>query len=246
MRFFQLLFWLLVRGLYRFRVYGRDAIPATGGCLIVCNRVSLLDRIVLQAACPRLLVIAADRILEIDDIAASLAAGEPVLFFPEEAMTRSGHLLPFAEPLNAILERLPPETPVIAACTDGLWGSIFSYRDGRLLWKRPRGFRRHVGVMFGKTACRTGPELRLAVQELAADLSIRQSEFLPLVHRTFIANAVRLRNLFRSYVIDNAAGERILTWGKMFVAAMCVTRYLRKRLGPEQNVGVWLPTSLGR
>ena len=263
MRFFQLLFWLLVRGLYRFRVYGRDAIPAAGGCLIVCNRVSLLDRIVLQAACPRLLVMAADLILDADDAVASLTGGEPVLVFPEGAMTRSGHLLPFDPCLVLILERMPPETPVIAACTDGLWGSRFSYRDGQflkarskgrsivtclgcvLLLLRPRGFRRHVGVMFGKTTARTAPELRLAVQELAADLAIRQSEFLPLVHRTFIANAVRLRNLFRSYVIDNAAGERILTWGKMFVAAMCVTRYLRKRLGPEQNVGVWLPTSLG-
>src|SRR5438046_1822574 len=47
------LWWVLVRVLYRFSVYGREHIPATGGCLIVCNHVSLIDRLVLRAACPR-------------------------------------------------------------------------------------------------------------------------------------------------------------------------------------------------
>jgi acyl-[acyl-carrier-protein]-phospholipid O-acyltransferase/long-chain-fatty-acid--[acyl-carrier-protein] ligase len=83
------------------------------------------------------------------------------------------------------------------------------------------------------------------VQELGAECAIRQSDFVPLVHRAFVRHAVRLRTLFRPCIIDNAAGERVLTWGKTFVGAMCVTRYLRGRLGPEQNVGVWLPTGLG-
>ena len=79
-----------------------------------------------------------------------------------------------------------------------------------------------------------------------ADLAIRESDHVPLVHRAFLRNAAQFRNVFRPCVIDNSTGPaRTLTWGKTLVAALCVTRYLRSRLGDAPNVGVWLPTSLG-
>jgi acyl-[acyl-carrier-protein]-phospholipid O-acyltransferase/long-chain-fatty-acid--[acyl-carrier-protein] ligase len=136
---------------------------------------------------------------------------------------------------------------VVPVATGGVWGGWFSYAGGRLFWKRPQGIRPAVGVLFGEPLPKTAPadELRLAVEELRADLATRLSDFTPLVHRTFVRNAVSLRNLFRPCIIDYAAGEKTLTWGKTFVAAMCVTRYLRGRVGVEPNVGVWLPTSLG-
>jgi acyl-[acyl-carrier-protein]-phospholipid O-acyltransferase/long-chain-fatty-acid--[acyl-carrier-protein] ligase len=88
--------------------------------------------------------------------------------------------------------------------------------------------------------------LRLAVQETMADCAIRESDHVLLVHRAFVRNAVKFRNLFRPCVIDHSTGaERTLTWGKTFVGACCVARYLRPRLGEAPNVGVWLPTSLG-
>jgi acyl-[acyl-carrier-protein]-phospholipid O-acyltransferase/long-chain-fatty-acid--[acyl-carrier-protein] ligase len=256
----RLLFSLLARLLYRFRAFGRENVPASGGVLIVCNRVSKLDRLVLRAACPRSLIIAPDRGWNSEELAAVLQRGEAVLVFPEGMLTRSGHILAFGPELDSLLAKI--DVPVIPAVTNGLWGSILSYRDGKLGWKWPRGLRRHVGVMFGMasggreppvsgvqhgglTPSARGSELRLAVEGLSADLAIRMSDFIPLVHRAFIRHAVRLRNIFKPCVIDNAAGERILTWGKMFVAVMCVTRFLRHKLGPEQNVGVWLPTSLG-
>lgn len=89
-------------------------------------------------------------------------------------------------------------------------------------------------------------DIRLAVQEAIADLAIRESDHIPLVHRAFVRNAAKFRNLFRTCVIDNATGApRTLTWGKTLVAAICVTKYLRSRVGEAANVGVWLPTSLG-
>src|SRR5439155_16561426 len=86
----------------------------------------------------------------VDDVAAALDRGEAMLIFPEGHLTRSGHMLPFGSELDGILQRGKASVPVIPACTDGLWGSVFSYRDERIVWKWPRGFRRHVAVMFGE------------------------------------------------------------------------------------------------
>ena len=255
----------LIRLFHRLRVFGRERVPRTGGCLIVCNHVSLIDREILKAASPRRLRFASNN--DPQAIADALDRGEAVLVFPEGNPTRSGHMLPWSDVVEQVLARVKSPVPIIPACADGLWGGIFSYHGGKILWKLPRARRPHVGVMFGEPLTpspRRGeggerrsrkpgegegdlrtPEIRAAVQELMADCATRQSDFTPLVHRQFVRNAVKFGNLFRPCVIDNAAGEKILTWGKMFVAAMCVTRYLRGRVGPEQNIGVWMPTSLG-
>lgn len=45
--------WQIVHGLYRFRVYHRERIPAAGGVLIVCNHASYIDWMVMWLACPR-------------------------------------------------------------------------------------------------------------------------------------------------------------------------------------------------
>ena len=43
----------LSRGLYRLRVVGDEHLPANGAALLVCNRVSVLDALLLMAASPR-------------------------------------------------------------------------------------------------------------------------------------------------------------------------------------------------
>ena len=247
MRVFRPVLWLLARLLSRFRVYHADRVPAAGGCLVVCNHVSSIDRWLLRAACPRWLTTVPGGDTAAAAVARALDGGAAVLLFPEGATTPSGHLLPFGPHVEVILAATTADVPVVPACTDGLWGGVFSYFGGRVGWKRPRAFRPPVAVMFGLPLPKTRPagDLRAAVHELTADCATRQSASLPLVHRQFVRNAVRLRNLFRPCVIDNSAGEKILTWGKMFAAAVCVTGYLRPRIGAGPNVGVWLPTGLG-
>jgi acyl-[acyl-carrier-protein]-phospholipid O-acyltransferase/long-chain-fatty-acid--[acyl-carrier-protein] ligase len=112
--------------------------------------------------------------------------------------------------------------------------------------KLPR-FRPRVAVWFGEPRKKgqKAADYRLAVQEAMADLAVRESDRVPLVHQRFLRNAAKFRNLFRPCVVDNSAGAKTLTWGKALVGALCVTRFLRPRLGDAANVGVWLPTSLG-
>ncbi|HUR55338.1 MAG TPA: AMP-binding protein [Gemmataceae bacterium] len=264
---------------YRYRVYGRERIPATGGVLIVCNHVSYIDWMLIWASCPRRVTIVlwdgyfksailrfwfgwVPEAVRIDNrsnrphalveslrkIAAALDEGRVVLLFPEGRLTRSGHLLPFGRGLELLLRRVKSDVPVIPTCTEGMWGSFFSHRGGTICKKWPRAGRPRVAVYFGNPVSKTLPaaDIRLAVQQATADCAILQSDYVMPVHRAFVRNAVKFRNLFRPCVIDHATGtERVLTWGKTFVGAVCVARYLKSRVGPEPNVGVWLPTSLG-
>ena len=106
--------------------------------------------------------------------------------------------------------------------------------------KKEGGARQNNGSVISSA------DIRLAVQEATADLALRESDYILPVHRAFVRNAARFRNIFKPCVIDNSAGPaRTLTWGKTLVGALCVTAYLRSRLGEAQNVGVWMPTSLG-
>jgi acyl-[acyl-carrier-protein]-phospholipid O-acyltransferase/long-chain-fatty-acid--[acyl-carrier-protein] ligase len=181
-------------------------------------------------------------------IGKALDAGRLVVIFPEGRLTRSGHMLPFGRGIERVLRQTVSDVPVIPTSTSGLYGGFFSYGGGPILRKWPRAFRPRVGVWFGKPVEKTlsAANLRLAVQEAIADLAIRDSDHITLLHRAFVRNACKFRNIFRTCIIDNSTSPaRTLTWGKTLVAALCVTRYLRPRLGDAANVGVWLPTSLG-
>ncbi len=232
---------LVVRLLVRFRVYARERVPRTGGCLLVANRVGPLDRLMFRAACPRGVRILPDRGYDVTDVAAALDGGACVLLFPEGGPTGSGHLRTFGPELDAILAATSTAVVVVPACSGGLWGGRWSLSPGQ-----PTDA---AGVTFGDPLPKTTPtpEVRLAVEVLRAELAIRLSDYTPLVHQGFVRRAVSFRGLFRPAVIDYAAGEKTLTGGKLFVGAMCVTNYLRGRVGAEKNVGVWLPRrSAGR
>jgi acyl-[acyl-carrier-protein]-phospholipid O-acyltransferase/long-chain-fatty-acid--[acyl-carrier-protein] ligase len=181
-------------------------------------------------------------------IATALDAGQLIVIFPEGRLTRSGNMLPFGRGIELALRHTKTNVVVVPACTDGLWGGFFSHGGGPILRKLPKAFRPPVSVWFGQPLAKghSAADYRLAVQEAMADLAIRESDRIRLAHRQFVRNAARWRNLFRPCVIDNSTGAaRTLTWGKTFVAALCVTRYLRNRVGDAATVGIWLPTSLG-
>ena len=185
---------------------------------------------------------------DLDRLCAAFDAGEVVVIFPEEALTRNGQMLPFGRGLERILARTSLQVPVIPAYLDNLWGSLWSWSGGRIFWKWPRSFRRRVALQFGRALLGNTPsaDIRLAVQECAAEVAIAESERLLPVHRGFVRMASSLRNLFQPAFVDVASGtEKRLTWGQVLVAVWCLSSWLRPRLRAESIVGIWLPTGLG-
>ena len=49
----RLLLWMFTHSVYRIRVEGRDNIPESGGALFVCNHVSFVDALLVQASTDR-------------------------------------------------------------------------------------------------------------------------------------------------------------------------------------------------
>lgn len=62
--------------------------------------------------------------------------------FPEGEISRTGKLNKFRPGVQRILSTHP--VPVVLCAVDGLWGSVFSYKSGKVLWKWPKSFRRTV------------------------------------------------------------------------------------------------------
>lgn len=274
-------FWLVAHGLYRFTVYHRDRVPATGPALIAANHVTYLDWLLLWVASPRpltfviyvgftthpvwrlVLTYARGRLIPIDitrrrphatvealdKVAAALDAGKVVVVYPEGTLSRNGQMHPFGRGIERVLKQTARPVPVIPTFLDNLWGTAFSWSKGRVFWKWPEGpFRRRAAVYFGEPlpGSTTAREVRAAVQEANADCGIRQSDHLLPPVRQLVRNAAKLRYAFRPAMVDLATGtERVLTWGRVLVASWGLADWLRSRLGPEPNVGVWLPTGMG-
>ena len=193
--------WLLIHSVYRLRTEGLEHIPESGPAVIVCNHVSFVDALVIAAACRRPIRFVMDhrifrwpvlsfvfrhsRAIPIApakedpqmmeaafaEVSKALAAGELVGLFPEGKITADGELCPFRPGITRILDANP--VPVVPLALRGLWGSMFSRKDGPAL-SRPlrRGLFSRIELIAGsalapETVCIPG--LQLQVAELRGD-----------------------------------------------------------------------------
>ncbi|MFN3713519.1 MAG: MFS transporter [Alcanivoracaceae bacterium] len=185
--------WMLTHTLYRVKHDGLDHIPDDGPCVLVCNHVSYVDALLLAGAIRRPVrfvmfkpiydlpvlnyIFRTGKTIPIDSKARNpaiyarafervkeeLDAGEVVCIFPEGKLTSDGEVDEFKNGIEKIIAINP--VPVIPMALRGLWGSVFSHKDGQALTKAPRRFWSRVGLVAGEPVP--------AVQVTAADLRER-------------------------------------------------------------------------
>ncbi len=261
--------WALTRTIYRIHVVGRDNIPAKGGALFVCNHVSFVDAMLLLASTDRrvrfivykgiyelpyvkpfarimgMISISSEQrpremIKSLKAASDGIRAGDVICIFAEGQITRIGHLLPFRRGFERIMKDV--DAPIVPVALDGVWGSIFSYKRGRFLWKVPRRLPYPVTVNYGTPLPPSSKpfEVRQVVQELlAAAWQFRKKRMRPL-QRSLIQTA--RWHPFRFAMADAQIPK--VRFGGIMTRSVLLARRLRSVWADEKMIGILLPPSV--
>lgn len=261
---FKPLLWML----YRKRLVGLENLPRTGGAFVVANHVSWIDGILILWMLPRnvrfivdggnfnggfmeRLAGAFDTILmsrSPKSIGRALKMGREAVgdgdlvgLFPEGTLTRSGMFQGFRPGLANMLKHRPG--PVVPVWLDGMWGSIFSYSEGRFFRKWPREPRRILTLHIGEPlpAETPLPIIRSRLAALGAEAMIERSS------RT----KVLPRRILRSWKHRGAGMKAADSTGaevsgrELLLRTLVLRRVLaREHLNNDQCVGLLLPPSV--
>jgi acyl-[acyl-carrier-protein]-phospholipid O-acyltransferase/long-chain-fatty-acid--[acyl-carrier-protein] ligase len=250
----------IVHAGYRFRVENTAAMPATGPVVVVANHVSWLDGFLVTLASPRpirmvvygpniqgrFLRMLADqwRFILFDPRPKSIGTalktmqvglrdGDVVGIFSEGGIARTGQVLGFKRGLGWLLERV--EAPIQPLSIDGLWGSRFSFSEGRFFGtKRSSRWRRPVTLTFGPPLpVGAPPEMaRLALQELAAS-AVRRRLVAGARGSSGGANAGPLDDAVLGAMAEAFDGACLVKPGDVLVSSLAEADPLGRSFGPR-------------
>jgi acyl-[acyl-carrier-protein]-phospholipid O-acyltransferase/long-chain-fatty-acid--[acyl-carrier-protein] ligase len=267
--FARFILWALTHTIYRIKVSGRENIPVRGGALLVCNHLSFVDALLVIASNERPIrflmfqgiyerpyVKPIARMLGVIPIssaqrpramiqslrAASQAIqnGELVCIFAEGQITRIGQMLPFRRGFSRIMEDV--DAPIIPVCLDGVWGSIFSFAEGKFVWKWPRQVPYPVAVTFGAPLPPTSSpaQVRQAVQELQSEAWATRKSRMQTLPQAFIKSA--RHNWSRRAMTDSTGATA--TFADALARVIFMACRLKADWGDQKMVGILLPPSI--
>ncbi|HEY1386204.1 MAG TPA: MFS transporter, partial [Dongiaceae bacterium] len=261
--------WMLTHSIYRIRIIGPENVPLNGPALLVANHLSFIDGLLVGSCVQRFVRFmvyapffkipllgklfslmraiptggggARGAIGAIKRAREELEAGHVVCIFAEGAISRTGNMLPFKRGFEKIIGGL--DVPVIPVHLDQVWGSIFSFKDGRFFWKWPSRLLYPVTITFGRPlpANARAWDVRQKLLEMGGDAFRHRRKKVDLVHRRFIAQA---KQSWRRFCMTDSLGQT-LTFGQALTGAFLLARRLDKVLPDNRNVGVLLPASVG-
>ncbi len=261
--------WLVTHTIYRIRIVGQERVPARGPALLVCNHLSYIDALLVGASVQRFIrfmvyrpyyeirwltwlfrlmkavpVSGRNRREIVESLTRAreeLAAGHVVCIFAEGAISRTGNLLPFKRGFEKIVEGL--DIPIVPVHLDRLWGSIFSFKDGRFFWKWPQRIPYPVTISFGRPlpSPATAHEARQAILELGSEAASHRREARDLLQLRFLKTA---RRKWFSFCMADSTGKE-LSFGNAAVSSLLLSRWAQKRAAGESMVGLLLPSSVG-
>lgn len=267
--FTRLLLYPIANGFYSIRVVGGENVPLEGPVLLVSNHVSFVDAVLVAMANQRLVrflmyrqyyelpvvrhlfkamgcipVSSSDGPKELvksfQRARDYMMGGEAVCIFAEGGISRHGQMQRFKKGFERMVDGV--DVPIVPVHLDEVWGSVFSFSEGKVLFKWPRRIPYRVTVSFGKPmkSTATAFEVRQAILELGAEAfrhRLADSPPLPLV---FARQAKRC--LWRAGVADS--GGTKLSALSTLVGAHLLGKALEGAAPDEERVAVLMPPSV--
>jgi acyl-[acyl-carrier-protein]-phospholipid O-acyltransferase/long-chain-fatty-acid--[acyl-carrier-protein] ligase len=263
---------LLFRAMFRVEVRGIENLPAPGTRMLIApNHVSLIDGPLVHATLPIEASFAVDtgiakawwakpflqqirhytmdpsKPLAARDLIKLVAAGEPVVIFPEGRITVSGSLMKVYDGTAMIADKA--DAVVVPVRIEGAQRSYLSYlKNGEI--KRSL-FPKVTISILPPVKLPVDPSLRgkarrnaagAALQDVMIDAMVKNS----MLEQTLfqgLAHAYRDRDTGKP-IIQDALGTS-LTYRKLILGAQVLSRKLEQGTSVGENIGVLLPNSAG-
>jgi acyl-[acyl-carrier-protein]-phospholipid O-acyltransferase/long-chain-fatty-acid--[acyl-carrier-protein] ligase len=256
---------LLLSQRYRIDVIGFHRLPQRGGVLLLGNHISWIDWAIVQIACPRPVRFVMYRgIYErwylkwfldffgvipisgggsksaLEEVRRHLGLGEIVCLFPEGTISRTGQLNEFKRGYESATAGI--DGVIVPFYLRGLWGTVFSHASSRLRMLRGRGVRRDIVVAFGNPLPMQTPAdtLKRRVLDLSIEAWQRHADSLQTLPHAWLDSAKSAGGdmVLADTLSGPLSGTRVITGVLLFAGRV-------RRLCPEPNVGLLLPTSNG-
>jgi acyl-[acyl-carrier-protein]-phospholipid O-acyltransferase / long-chain-fatty-acid--[acyl-carrier-protein] ligase len=263
---------LLFRALFRTEVRGLENLPPAGTRMLIApNHVSLIDGPLLHAVLPIDASFAVDtgiakawwakpflrvvkhytmdptKPLAARDLIKLVAAGEPVVIFPEGRITVSGSLMKVYDGTAMIADKA--DAVVVPVRIEGAQRSHLSYLNGSQI--KRSWFPRVTVTILPPVKLPVDPSLKgktrrnaagAALQDVMIDAMVKNAM---LDHTLFeaLGHAYRDRDTGK-VIIEDALGTK-LTYRKLILGAQVLSRKLENGTVIGENVGVLLPNSAG-
>jgi acyl-[acyl-carrier-protein]-phospholipid O-acyltransferase / long-chain-fatty-acid--[acyl-carrier-protein] ligase len=262
-------FWLL-RIVYRVKINGVENIPEKGPAVLIANHSSWLDAALLMLSSHHhvhmiawagnfnhwfmrwfgklagvILISGGPKaiIKSLREARQILDDGGVIGIFPEGGLSRNCQVKSFKPGLLKIIDG--SDYPVIPIYIDEVWGTIFSYSDGPAFKKLPKHFRKGISVHIGKPIQK--PDNLFVLRQEVMNLGAKEVN---QPASTFISPAQMFIRACRKRLFSLKAGDstgQTMSGGSLLMRSLILRRLLRRHVlnDHEQNVGVLIPPSVG-
>jgi len=269
--FLRLMFLPLTRCIYNIRTVGQENVPLDGPVLLVANHVSFVDAILIAMANQRLvrflmlrafydLPVAGAFFKAMGCIPVSsgdgpkalvasfkrareyMMSGQAVCIFAEGEISRHGQMQRFKRGFESMVHGV--DVPIVPVHLDQVWGSVFSFSEGKILFKWPRRIPYKVTVSFGKPlpATSTAFEVRQAILALGAEAFTHRLADSPPLPLAFSRQAKS--RPFALSMADSSGAQ--LSALQSLTGSYLIGKAISVHLAEgEANIGLLLPPSAG-
>jgi acyl-[acyl-carrier-protein]-phospholipid O-acyltransferase/long-chain-fatty-acid--[acyl-carrier-protein] ligase len=268
--FLRLLLLPLTRCFYQVRAEGLENVPLEGPVLLVANHVSFIDAFLIAMANQRMVRFMMLRsyydlpvanwlframgcvpVSSTDGPKALVASfkkareymqsGEAVCIFAEGEISRHGQMQRFKKGFERMVDG--GSTPIVPVHLDSVWGSVFSFSEGRALFKWPRTIPYKVTVSFGAPLPPSASafEVRQAILELGARAFKHRLEDVAPLPLEFARKA---KSRPFGFALGDSSGAR-LNGLTALTGAQLLGCALHRQAGAAPHVGVFVPPSAG-